>query len=176
MVNRNKTKIATFNRVLHYNVYYQGYGKRHIENRLHKSNPIFVSREPLLTADSNEVTSKITRIHSSPPESTVQTNHFHHRRFPKHHQPPKIPCASTFDNYHRLDVYLEKKKDAQSQSLLAFESELFKSPSQSKRVASEPYRQRCAHPWRYFFTRRNYHTCTEQFRRSKTSCIDLSRY
>ena len=131
--------------------------------------------------DSNEKTSLLnSRIKSSPPTTTPATtpaelNRFHHRRFAKQVQ-PKINCAKTFEDFHRLDVYLEQKAKLQSPASLTFESELFQKPTNMQRIANEPFRQRCSHPWKYFFSRRNYQTCSDQFRRVRSTCIDLSRY
>lgn len=136
---------------------------------------MFHTSEPFAPKEDQPMTT-YKRVYSTPASTTTGLNSFHHRRFPKHHRPAKINCNPNIENFNRLDVYLRQKETVQSSNSLNFESELFAAPRPANLIASEPFRRVCSHPWKYSFKTRNYQTCTEQFRRVKSSCVDLSKY
>ena len=43
-------------------------------------------------------------------------------------------------------------------------------------IASEPFKHHFISPWKYSYTKNDYQTCTDSFRRVRTSNIDLSKY
>lgn len=135
----------------------KGYGKKYLKDIYHESNEIFYSQAPFTKRD--ELISK--RIVSCPVESYT-----FRRRFPKRH--------TTFRSY------LEKKENvAQPPNSMTFESEVLVDPKKKRKdhmIASEPFRHAFISPWKYSYTKNDYQTCTDNFRRVRSSNIDLSKY
>lgn len=152
---------------MNYNNYYdqKGYGRRHLEDKIHQSNTVFVSKEPFAKRET-------TRRISSTPVALAHD----HRRYPKHHR-AKINSANP-DKYMNLEFYQKQKQKLQPNNSLIFESELYKEPKPKEinLIATEPYRHAFIHPWKYSYKTIDYQTCSEHFRRAKYSCIDLSKY
>lgn len=99
----------------------------------------------------------------------------YHKRFPKSHK-PKIINAKNQSDHFNLDTYLIQKNRTQPDNSLNFESEMYVQPKKSNLIATEPYRRTWNHPWKYSYKTRDYQTCTEQFRRVRSTMIDLSKY
>ena len=105
------------------------------------------------------------------------------RRYPKRHAPIVINANDknseiyTYNKGPSLTTYLEKKEKMQlPHNSLNFESELFLAKKPDNLIASEPFKHSYIHPWKYSYKQIDYQTCTEQFRRVRSSNIDLSKY
>ncbi len=59
---------------------------------------------------------------------------------------------------------------------LNFESEIFLARKNENLIATEPYKHSYINPWKYSYKKVDYQTCTEAFRRVRSSNIDLSKY
>lgn len=100
-----------------------------------------------------------------------------HRRFPKRHE-AKVTSAG---EHIRADLneYLEHKDSRHPNNSLNFESEnvnKFDRVESTKLIATQPFRKQFIHPWKYSYKTVDYQTCSDEFRRVRTTCIDLSKY
>ena len=118
-------------------------------------------------------TRREVRSGASRDSTTTPFSNYHHR-FPKKHT---IKINSAQEGARRnIDAYLEQKEKTLPKNSLNFESEMFTEPKPSNLIATEPFRHAFNHPWKYSYKTIDYQTCTEQFKRVKSSCIDLSKY
>lgn len=97
------------------------------------------------------------------------------KRFPKNHT-TKVLCANSVNSKYDLADYLLRKKNFTSDKSLKLESDIYKTIKYPHLVATEPFRQTWISPWKYSYKKRDYGQCSEQFKRVKSSCIDLSKY
>ncbi len=132
---------------------------------MHQSDEVFISKEPFAK--------RICSILDKRQDKQNNYSNYDHRY---HRQTRvKIPCVK--DNVHKnLNAYLQQKEKTMPINSLNFESEIFSPPKPKNLIATEPYRQAYIFPWKYSYKKVNYQTCTEQFRRVKSSCVDLSKY
>ena len=151
----------------------QGYGKKFHKDTHHQSNPIFLSKQPFTKRDENK------RTISCPVEA-----YGYRRRYPKRHT-PRIFNANdhnseiySYNQGPSLKSYINKKENRKHPAnSLDFESEMFLAKNKNQDIiASEPYKHAYIHPWKYSYTKNDYQTCTEQFRRVRSTNIDLSKY
>ncbi|CAF0857376.1 unnamed protein product, partial [Brachionus calyciflorus] len=156
-----------YNLIQNYGEYLDsGYGKRYIEDKIHKSNKIFVSTEPFTKRDKS--------VLSNTSKTSDKSSNLN-KRFPRSHQ-QKVICSNNVNTQYDLADYLIKKEKNKSVNSLTFESEIYKTAKYPRLVATEPYRQSWISPWRYSYKKRDYQTCTDEFRRVKSTCIDLSKF
>lgn len=144
----------------------KGFGRKYLEDKIHKSNSIFYSKEPFTKRDNSVIFNK-----------TLTSDHLSrlNKRFPKNHT-TKILCSNKLDSKYDLADYLLKKNKFKSDNSLTLESDIYKTIKYPHLVATEPYRQAWISPWKYSYKKRDYSQCSEQFKRIKSSCIDLSKY
>ena len=156
----------------------KGFGRRYLEDKIHKSDEVFLSDKPFVKRELPAPPSaapaagndgkKLMRV-----KSCLLTNF--HGRFPRNHV-QKINNGNKEENGTNLELYLVQKEKTLPPNSLNFESELFQKPRPPNLIATEPYRRACNFPWKYSFKTIDYQKCTEQFRRVRTACVDLSKY
>ena len=128
------------------------------------SKEAFVKREP------QETYYKQLRTNSTPAYT-------YHKRFPKRHE-SKVTSAGEHKR-STLQEYFELKQSKQPINSLNFESEnvnKFDKVESEKLIATQPFRKHFIHPWRYSYKKVNYQTCSDEFRRVRTTMVDLSKY
>ena len=142
---------------------------------MHKSDAIFVSKEPFAVKERSCLSGRSLGGYSN-----------HNHRYQKNNH-VKVNCMRDMsDHRNELGIYVEQKRKVMPINSLGFESELFRvihngSERQAgmrshMRIANEPYKKQCSHPWKYSFKTTDYQTCTPSFRRVKSCNVDLSKY
>ena len=149
---------------------WKGFGKRYYHDTAHESNEVFLTREPFVKREPHEIYYRQLRTNSTPAYT-------YHKRFPKRHE-TKLTSAG---EHSRVDLkeYLEMKQARQPVNSLNFESEIVNKhikAESAKLIATQPFRKHFIHPWKYSYKKNDYQTCSEEFRRVRTQCIDLSKY
>jgi len=154
----------------------KGYGKKYFQDIYRQSNQVFLSKEPFTkyTEDKSK-----RSVQSCPVEA-----YGYRRRYPKRHTPRLLNAndhANEIYSYNKgpsISTYLEKKENTTlPHNSLNFESEMFLVRKKKKDLfASEGFKHSFVHPWKYSYTKNDYQTCTEPFRRVRSSNIDLSKY
>ena len=143
----------------------QGYGKRYIHDKIHRSNTIFFSKQPFTKRDPVKTT-------QTPDEDFSTYHHRYGKRFNI-----KINSAPLAENRRNIEIYLRQKEKTLPLNSLNFESEVFVPVKPTNFTATTaPFRKAWISPWKYSYKTIDYQTCTPEFRRVKSSNIDLSKY
>lgn len=129
-----------------------------------------MSKEPFVKREPSETYHKQLRTNSTPAYT-------YHKRFPKRHE-AKVTSAGEHKRSN-LNEYYELKHSKQPINSLNFESENINKTEKiesDKLIATQPFRKHFIHPWKYSYKTINYQTCSDEFRRVRTTMVDLSKY
>jgi hypothetical protein len=81
------------------------------------------------------------------------------------------------ENRRNIEIYINQKEKSQPLNSLNFESEIFVPLKPTLFTSTQPpFSKAWINPWKYSYKTINYQMCTPEFKRVKSSNIDLSKY